>query len=451
MDNRDRVQEARANKLCKNPLSIANSKHAVYATAKKQAEEKSAAQACATTQTSLSLLDDRHCSDVCVAQGRKMWTGECGSSQTGAAQTTWIVREVPSDLKMLNGGQASRKRLIPSPHLPLSLQPVVKLQRCDADEDVKRENLNGTSQIEGTGVEGKGEEKTEKPLSPTETTSLQRCGRRPRKRPHKFLDSDFVGAFVATETQPGGKNGAVANSLGISESQLAKTQSKGAGATATSQSDSVSGVWPAESQAEDAASTTAHQASPEGTAVMEDVCEKRRRGRPRKKPCEAASMNSKEIDENVTTEMGSVKAEALSNAAESSRFADSAENLPSGSVGGAPAESQTEEAESKPKVRMRIMPTADDPEDFDYNPNDDDNDGDGDSDGDWEQDASSSKTGSVCAFFFNPFTAEVAIMRLLGSAPKSHLCDQKRRSKVTGLSDLMTLFIDIRCLYCKHT
>jgi hypothetical protein len=40
---------------------------------------------------------------------------------------------------------------------------------------------------------------------------------------------------------------------------------------------------------------------------------------------------------------------------------------------------------------------------------------------------------------FNPFTAEVAIMRLLGSAPKSHLCDQKRRSKVTGMSDLMTL------------
>jgi hypothetical protein len=42
-------------------------------------------------------------------------------------------------------------------------------------------------------------------------------------------------------------------------------------------------------------------------------------------------------------------------------------------------------------------------------------------------------------FCFNPFTAEVAIMRLLGSAPKSHLCDQ-RRSKVTGLSDLMTLY-----------
>jgi hypothetical protein len=42
-------------------------------------------------------------------------------------------------------------------------------------------------------------------------------------------------------------------------------------------------------------------------------------------------------------------------------------------------------------------------------------------------------------------------MRLLGSAPKSHLCDQKRRSKVTGLSDLITLFIDLGCLYCKQT
>jgi hypothetical protein len=51
----------------------------------------------------------------------------------------------------------------------------------------------------------------------------------------------------------------------------------------------------------------------------------------------------------------------------------------------------------------------------------------------------------------NPFTAEVAIMRLLGSAPMSHLCDQKRRSKVTGLSDIMTLFVDLGCLYCKQT
>jgi hypothetical protein len=41
-------------------------------------------------------------------------------------------------------------------------------------------------------------------------------------------------------------------------------------------------------------------------------------------------------------------------------------------------------------------------------------------------------------------------MRLLGSAPMSHLCDQKR-STVIGLSDLMTLFIDLGCLYCKQT
>jgi hypothetical protein len=53
-------------------------------------------------------------------------------------------------------------------------------------------------------------------------------------------------------------------------------------------------------------------------------------------------------------------------------------------------------------------------------------------------------------FLFNPFTAEFAIMQLLGSAPMSHLCDQRRRSKVTGLSDLMTLFIDLGCLYCKQ-
>jgi hypothetical protein len=42
-------------------------------------------------------------------------------------------------------------------------------------------------------------------------------------------------------------------------------------------------------------------------------------------------------------------------------------------------------------------------------------------------------------------------MRLLGSALMSHLCDQKRRSTVTGLSDLKTLFIDLGCLYCKQT
>jgi hypothetical protein len=39
----------------------------------------------------------------------------------------------------------------------------------------------------------------------------------------------------------------------------------------------------------------------------------------------------------------------------------------------------------------------------------------------------------------------------LCSAPKSHLCDQKRRSKLTGLSDIMTLFIDLGRFYCKQT
>jgi hypothetical protein len=39
----------------------------------------------------------------------------------------------------------------------------------------------------------------------------------------------------------------------------------------------------------------------------------------------------------------------------------------------------------------------------------------------------------------NPFTADVAIMRHLGSAPLSHLCDRRGYTKVTGLSDLNTL------------
>jgi hypothetical protein len=57
--------------------------------------------------------------------------------------------------------------------------------------------------------------------------------------------------------------------------------------------------------------------------------------------------------------------------------------------------------------------------------------------------ASNQRHGDYDHWALNPFTAEVAIMRHLGSAPKSHLCDQRRRSKVTGLSDLMTLFIDL--------
>jgi hypothetical protein len=60
-------------------------------------------------------------------------------------------------------------------------------------------------------------------------------------------------------------------------------------------------------------------------------------------------------------------------------------------------------------------------------------------------------TSQCIKVWINPFTAEVAIMRLLGSAPKSHFCDQRRRNKVTGLSDIMTLLIDLGCLYCKQT
>jgi hypothetical protein len=47
----------------------------------------------------------------------------------------------------------------------------------------------------------------------------------------------------------------------------------------------------------------------------------------------------------------------------------------------------------------------------------------------------------------NPFPADVTNKRHLGSAPKSHLCDWTRKTEVIGLSDLMTLFIDLGCLY----
>jgi hypothetical protein len=49
------------------------------------------------------------------------------------------------------------------------------------------------------------------------------------------------------------------------------------------------------------------------------------------------------------------------------------------------------------------------------------------------------RKGGVQKFFFNPFTADVAIMRHLRSAPLSHLCDRRGYTKVTGLSDLNTL------------
>jgi hypothetical protein len=51
----------------------------------------------------------------------------------------------------------------------------------------------------------------------------------------------------------------------------------------------------------------------------------------------------------------------------------------------------------------------------------------------------------------NPFTAEVANKRHLDSVPKSHFCDLTGKTEVIGLPDLMTLFIDLRCLYCKQT
>jgi hypothetical protein len=55
----------------------------------------------------------------------------------------------------------------------------------------------------------------------------------------------------------------------------------------------------------------------------------------------------------------------------------------------------------------------------------------------------------------NPFPADVANKRHLGSAPKSHFCDLTGKIEVIGLlvirPDLMTLFIDLGCLYSKQT
>jgi hypothetical protein len=44
---------------------------------------------------------------------------------------------------------------------------------------------------------------------------------------------------------------------------------------------------------------------------------------------------------------------------------------------------------------------------------------------------------------FNPFHADVANKRHPGSAPKSRFCDLTGKTEVIGLSDLMTLFIDL--------
>jgi hypothetical protein len=44
---------------------------------------------------------------------------------------------------------------------------------------------------------------------------------------------------------------------------------------------------------------------------------------------------------------------------------------------------------------------------------------------------------------FNPFPADVANKRHLGSAPKSHFCDLTGKTDVIFLSDLMAHFIDL--------
>jgi hypothetical protein len=51
----------------------------------------------------------------------------------------------------------------------------------------------------------------------------------------------------------------------------------------------------------------------------------------------------------------------------------------------------------------------------------------------------------------NPFAADVENKQHLGSAPKSHFCDLTGITEVIGLSDLITLFIDLGCLYRKKT
>jgi hypothetical protein len=43
--------------------------------------------------------------------------------------------------------------------------------------------------------------------------------------------------------------------------------------------------------------------------------------------------------------------------------------------------------------------------------------------------------------FINPFPANVANKRHLGSAPNSHFCDLTGKTEVIGLSDIMTLFL----------
>jgi hypothetical protein len=50
---------------------------------------------------------------------------------------------------------------------------------------------------------------------------------------------------------------------------------------------------------------------------------------------------------------------------------------------------------------------------------------------------------------FNPFPADVANKRHLGSASILHFCDLTGKTEVIGLPDLMTLFID-RVVYIAN-
>jgi hypothetical protein len=43
---------------------------------------------------------------------------------------------------------------------------------------------------------------------------------------------------------------------------------------------------------------------------------------------------------------------------------------------------------------------------------------------------------------------QIANKQQLGSATKSHIYDLTGKTEVIGLSDLMTLFINLGCLYC---
>jgi hypothetical protein len=52
---------------------------------------------------------------------------------------------------------------------------------------------------------------------------------------------------------------------------------------------------------------------------------------------------------------------------------------------------------------------------------------------------------------FLTLTISLPMSQISDTAPKSHFCDLTRKTEVTGLSDLMTLFIDLGCLYCKQT